>query len=411
MSFSNVEPIKDDKNLLSIMRENCKKARIESHIELKEDAIDNFLLNVLPQNPSSSQLGSWLASGFKLPLAYPSLHAEVNVLCHLCMLNSLSGYRTAFHNALGQGAHKTIVQIIMSLYIADPAGDSSRPLSAQTLVCLSPMILLDLLGLSTHEEKKHESLPAVVIGVRRRDEIYEALETLCIAANDTGKRLVEMNCPDLGTFVERTIKESAKIGKTDEERASLAANTLIKALPVFNDAYNLQLENGETISVHIHKRAFLLLSWLHSAFLSGDQAKTNFEKLPLPDPAVLPAFVDNVIPSLLVHFGILDIQNAKQKGLQEWYSTLSSSSSNTQNSDSVQAGTTLTREEAYLIRASSVDACHAIMIRGRQLAKEKDRSWLNGITEALIDGFLWTQAKRPDLTIVPRMVEKKTFMY
>ena len=64
-----------------------------------------------------------------------------------------------------------------------------------------------------------------------------------------------------------------------------------------------------------------------------------------------------------------------------------------------------------MIRASSVDACHAIMLRGRQLAKEKDRQWLNGITEALIDGFLWTQAKRPDLTIVPRMVEKKTFMY
>lgn len=408
MSFSDVEPVKDGKDLLSIMRENCKKARIGSHIELKEEAIDNFLLNVLPLNPSSDELKSWLASGFKLPLAYPSLHAEVNVLCHLCMLNSLSGYRTAFHKALGQGAHKTIVQIVMSLYIADPAGDSSRPLSAETLICLSPMILLDLLGLPTHEEKKHESLPSITVGIRRRDEIYEALETLCIAANDTGKRLKEMKCPDLGVFVERTINESARLGKTDEERASLAANTLITALPVFNDAYNLPLEDGEMIPIHIHKRALLLLSWLHSAFLSGDQAKTNHEKLPLPDPSVLPAFVDNVIPSLLVHFGILDIQNSKQKGLKEWYSTLNNKSAQT---DAIQAGTTLTREEAYLIRASSVDACHAIMLRGRQLAKEKDRQWLNGITEALIDGFLWTQAKRPDLTIVPRMVEKKTFMY
>lgn len=411
MSFSDVKPIKDGQNLLPIMRENCKKARLASHIELKEDAIDNFLLNVLPSNPSASELGSWLASGFKLPLAYPSLHAEVNVLCHLCMLNSLSGYRTAFHKALGQGAHKTIVQIVMSLYIADPAGDSTRPLSAETLACLTPMILLDLLGLPTHEEKKHESLPAVVMGVRRRDELYEALETLCIAANDTGKRLMEMKCPDLGVFVERTIKESARLGKTDEERASLAANTLITALPVFNDAYNLPLESGESIPVHIHKRALLLLSWLHSAFLSGDQAKANFEKLPLPSPAVLPAFVDNVIPSLLVHFGIIDLQKAKQKGLQEWYTTLSKKQDQITDTDSVQAGTTLTREEAYLIRACSVDACHAIMLRGRQLGKEKNRPWLEGITEALIDGFLWTQAKRPDLTIVPRMVEKKTFMY
>ena len=114
----------------------------------------------------------------------------------------------------------------------------------------------------------------------------------------------------------------------------------------------------------------------------------------------------------MVHFGILDLQNAKQKGLQEWNATLSGQQLQKQDDeDGVQAGTTLTRQEAYLIRACSVDACHALMVRGRQLGKEKDRPWLIGITEALIDGFLWTQAKRPDLTIVPRMVEKKTFMY
>lgn len=208
------------KHLLRNIRLQCKDVRVTSGIEVDHDAMDHFLLKVLPENASRSDWTSWLASGYKLPLSYPSLHAEINVLANLCLLNSLSGYRLAFHNALGQGAHKTIVQIVMSLYISDPCGHNEMPLSAETLTHLNPMLLLERLGLPTHVEEQHEELPGMTIGKRRRDDIFEALDTLCRAANETGRRLEEMNCPDLGTFIEQLLQQSLGKGN-DDERASL----------------------------------------------------------------------------------------------------------------------------------------------------------------------------------------------
>jgi hypothetical protein len=222
---------------------------------------------------------------------------------------------------------------------------------------------------------------------------------LCVGANDTGKRLMQMKCPDLGVFVERALRQAHVEGKTDEERASLFASSLIEALPVFNDAYTLHTDS-EQVTVHIHKRALLLLSWLHAAFKGRDSI------VPIPDPSVLPAFVDNVIPSLLVHFGVLDLDHATLPALQQWSTNRGKSTS-----DGIVDGPTLTREEAYVIRAASVDACHSLRERAHTLASSHSRPWLAKVTEALIDGFLWTQAKRPDLTVVPRLVEKKTFMY
>lgn len=222
MSFSTVESVKPATSLLQEIRKSSHNARLTSGIELDEAAIDKFIIETLPKDLMTNSK-KWLESGYKLPLAYPSLHAELNVICHLCFLNSLSGYREAFHQNTGQGAHKNIVQIVLSCYLSDPAGDSSAPWSANTLIALNPMAILDILGQDTHVQSKHPHIPATILGTRRRDELYEALETLCVAANDTGKRLAAMKCPDLGTFVERTLKEAATEGKDDEERASIFA--------------------------------------------------------------------------------------------------------------------------------------------------------------------------------------------
>lgn len=403
MSFSDVGPVQPPTILLQEMRRAAHNVRILSGIDLDEEAIRSFIIDTLPKDLSTSGK-KWLESGYKLPLAYPSLHAELNVICHLCFLNSLSGYRQAFHQATGQGAHQNIVQIVLSCYLCDPAGDSSAPLSANTLIVLNPMALLDILGQDTHVESKHPTIPATILGERRRDELYEALETLCVAANDTGKRLASMKCPDLGTFVERILKEAASEGKGDEEQAALFATKLITALPAFNDSY--QCKDGS--NVYIYKRALLLLSWLRAAFHSSANAP------PIPSPHVLPAFVDNVIPSLLVFWGILRLDNAKDAVFRKW---AESGRRVVERENGVEKavivpGPTLDREQAYVIRAAALDACKVIKDRAIQLAAEgASCAPLADIHEALIDGFIWTQAKVPSLRNVPRMVEKKTFQY
>jgi hypothetical protein len=222
MSFSDVPSVQPATSLLQEIRSASRTARINSGIELDSSSIDDFIIDTLPKDLTTNSK-KWLESGYKLPLAYPSLHAELNVICHLCFLNSLSGYREAFHKNTGQGAHQNIVQIVLSCYLSDPAGDSNAPLSANTLIALNPMAILDILRLDTHVESQHPNLPATILGERRRDDLYEALETLCVAANDTGKRLSAMSCPDLGTFVERSLKEAAAEAKNDEEHAAIFA--------------------------------------------------------------------------------------------------------------------------------------------------------------------------------------------
>ncbi|UZJ54608.1 hypothetical protein CBS101457_003928 [Exobasidium rhododendri] len=404
MSFSQVPAVRPAIALLQEIRSSCNAVRRANGIELDDKAIDDFILHTLPADLTTNSK-KWLESGYKLPLAYPSLHAELNVICHLCFLNSLSGYREAFHQNTGQGAHKNIVQIVLSCYLSDPAGDSNAPLSANTLVALNPMALLDILRLETHVESKHPLIPATILGKRRRDDLYEALEVLCIAANDTGKRLNEMNCPDLGSFVERSLKEANTEGKTEEEKAALFATKLITALPAFNDSY--KFTDGST--VHIHKRALLLLSWLRAAFHATANAP------PIPSPDVLPAFIDNVIPSLLVFWGIIDLNNAKDDTLRQWARTgrqvVENESLQSDGKAIVIPGPTLSHEQAYIIRAAALDACRAIKDRCVQLAREGRASSLSTINEALIDGFIWTQAKVPSLRNIPRLVEKKTFQY
>lgn len=160
--------------------------------------------------------------------------------------------------------------------------------------------------------------------------------------------------------------------------------------------------------MHIHKRALLLLSWLRAAFHSAANAP------PLPDPGVLPAFVDNVIPSLLVYWGVLNLDHAKDDTIRQWASSgrRKAEAEDDVKPESVLPGPTLTREQAYIVRASALDACRAITVRCHQLAAEgKAPSSFQNMHEALVDGFIWTQAKIPSLRNVPRMVEKQTFAY
>lgn len=158
---------------------------------------------------------------------------------------------------------------------------------------------------------------------------------------------------------------------------------------------------------------------MHAAFHARREA-TGLP--PIPDPSVLPAFIDNVLPSLLVHFGVLNLDTAQDTVLRDWAQTASSKVSAPPKAEDgaqssqvmtahIQDGPTLSRDEAYTIRAAALDAIHTMAQSAHTLAKEKDRPWLAHINESLLDAWLWTQAKRPDLTAVPRMVEKKTFMY
>lgn len=68
--------------------------------------------------------------------------------------------------------------------------------------------------------------------------------------------------------------------------------------------------------------------------------------------------------------------------------------------------TPLSHESAARLRASAVDACSEMV----RVAKEEG-GWLEGVTEVMLDRYLWALGKKEDLRKVKRFEERGTVFY
>lgn len=132
-------------------------------------------------------------------------------------------------------------------------------------------------------------------------------------------------------------------------------------------------------------------------------------KIPLPDTSQLPIFSDNVIPSMLVHFGILDLSGADLPKLRDAYGTLTvtenlnyvpptNGGARENDPEDIQAemaeGPELSVEEAYVLRAAAVDACEMIIQEAKTLeAGGTGEELLGSVGLPGLDGWLWSVAK------------------
>ena len=97
-------------------------------------------------------------------------------------------------------------------------------------------------------------------------------------------------------------------------------------------------------------------------------------------------FVDNVIPTMLHHYGILKTDEASSDALRAWTAS--------------EEGVVLSKDDAYRIRAAALAAGARIVERAT-----------TGMTEVELDGYLWSVAKDPELRKIPRISEQDTMMY
>lgn len=146
--------------------------------------------------------------------------------------------------------------------------------------------------------------------------------------------------------------------------------------------------------MYLLKKALFLVSALHDRF-AGDADTT----VPFAWPRVeaLPIFADNVLPTmLLTQHHIIDT---------------------TRSSDALLASPpqpfVLPRESATRLRAAAVTACAAVVARAHEMAEsgEEGREWMKGMTEAQLDGWIWSGAKEGGLREVERMAERGTVYY
>ena len=148
-------------------------------------------------------------------------------------------------------------------------------------------------------------------------------------------------------------------------------------------------------AVYVFKKALLMIHLVNIRFLSSPH---NFV---VPDTSQLPVFSDNVVPSILVHLGIIDLSSATL-GLDKLFLDVDADPLLQPTIESVEAATksipkegpVVTSEQSYALRAAAIYACEVVVRTARGLAiTDQSLAWVNSITLPELDGWLWAGAK------------------
>lgn len=409
-------------SFIAAVRSSCAQVRRAAGLEPDMEHIDAFLHSLDKQTYTRLKE----QHGLSFPLKFPSLLSELNFLGVLALLNGLSGYRTAFHSATGSGVYQNIVKLLFGLYItgsaeAGSASAGSSFLTAQGLASLEAGRVAELMGVSLHEEKPHETIPGLTVGTKG-GEMYDAVSLIVQVCNDTGTRLLQAGYPNLGTWTIETLN-AAPINADDLQMSEHFVEKLVTFLPAFADQFSVQLSpnNSDDAAhqVYVYKRAFFFLHSIHHR-LAGS---TDSQGIRVPNTLkTLPMFVDNVLPTMSIWFGFFTPPSAAAPTTQltelyKWiaeatqYASLPRTQLETMQKN--QPGPLLAPNQAYLVRAATLDIGTVVTKRALELAQQDTNlAWLHDFNEVDLDGYLWAVAKDdPLLRKVPRFMQKNTMMF
>jgi hypothetical protein len=175
-------------------------------------------------------------------------------------------------------------------------------------------------------------------------------------------------------------------------------------------------------AVYCFKKALFLIHAIQLRF--GSLSPPPF---PIPDTTNSPVFTDNVLPSMLIHLGVLDLTNASH-GLSTLFpdagndETLSSllaeaplAKQDKLSSSPSKDGPSVTEDQAYILRAAAIDACELIVERAATLDQSSDAEtpgWMNKMSLPTLDMWLWAVAKdRADYRALDRFAAKDTVYF
>ncbi|KZT43676.1 hypothetical protein SISSUDRAFT_1014162 [Sistotremastrum suecicum HHB10207 ss-3] len=350
-----------------------------------------------------------------LPLNFASLAAEVNVISILSLLNFGSGYRIPLRDATGRGAWDNIRYLVLALYLGSPDGQGD-PLSAKALKEIDVAQVASLLNVNIHVEKAHPSLHGVTVG-EMGGPLYEIVQLITTTLNETGDVLIQQGYPDLGSFVLETFNHA-------RGSVELLLERLVRAIPGLRD---MDVVDGKgTIvlpflryaprlnfhsEIYIFKKALFLIRSVSKRF-----ASTSPAPFPIPDTENIPIMSDNVIPSMLVHLGVLDLAHAKFGALHSLFAPTNAaqllSAPLADGTLAVSPSPSLSAAEAYILRAAAITACDEIVAVAREMELAEELKWIRTVSVPQTDMWLWGVAKdRPDYRSLPRFAQIGTAFY
>lgn len=150
--------------------------------------------------------------------------------------------------------------------------------------------------------------------------------------------------------------------------------------------------------IYIFKKAFFLVFAVYQRLLLRSTSDPSTPLPRLPNPATLPMFVDNVLPTMCLHLDLIDVTESTVPALKAWgladaaFKQAQAGAPEAQGK-SVKEGPRLTAEEAYVVRAAALDAGRVARERARELSSREGLDWLREMTEADFGEF-------PDVIVV-----------
>lgn len=169
-----------------------------------------------------------------MPLQFPSLVEELNLIAVLSLLNFASGYRRVLHEQTNRGAWDNIRALVFSLYISASSGTATDFLSARGMQAITISSVAEQMRVDVHVERLHESIPGVTVG-EVGGPMYELVQLITTTMNETGSVLAEMGYASLGMFVLEALKNGQKAAKGGDPDLDVVLEQIVKAIPAFRD--------------------------------------------------------------------------------------------------------------------------------------------------------------------------------
>ncbi|TIC04683.1 hypothetical protein E3Q17_00293 [Wallemia mellicola] len=273
---------------------------------------------------------------------------ELSVFGLLSALNFASGYRETLHKYTGKGAFDNIKRFVLGLFLSKDSGT----LTVDGLEGFNNEFTIELLDIKPFNEKPHPTLPGVVVG-ERDDVAFEFVNLVTSTLNDIGRTLRQLNKASFGDYLFDLFSQASG--------ADNIVNDLVTRFESFRDEHTVKV-GADNVQIKLYKKALILVETI-SIELRG-RSDVPFE---LPS-AELPIFSDNVIPSMLLHWGIIEIPESSShfdettkrafKHDEEEYKAIIDGLEQEQQRDlgAVVQGPSLSASQAALIRSAAVEA-------------------------------------------------------
>lgn len=110
--------------------------------------------------------------------------------------------------------------LVFSLFLTSTTGGDGDLLSARGMASLQEQKIAELMRVSLHVERPHESIPGVTVG-ELGGPMHQLVKLITTTLNGTGSVLDKAGYPDLGSFVLEALQEGGKVKSVEKPGADL----------------------------------------------------------------------------------------------------------------------------------------------------------------------------------------------